>query len=113
MSIQHTKTIDSIRVINDDRKIVYEVDVTISSFDDSAPEDTQVTLNTSYLLSVDSIDETSNDFIEYENLTPELIFSWIEEQHSERYEEQANESRIFNILNPPKPKYTRLDLPWN
>jgi hypothetical protein len=104
MSIQHTKTIDSIRIINDDRKIVHEVDVTISSFGDSALEDTQVTLNTSYLLSVDSIDETSNDFIEYENLTPELIFSWIE---------LSNESRIHNILNPPKPKYARLNLPWN
>jgi hypothetical protein len=95
MAINHTRTIENLRVLNNGNNIVCEVQVEWTSSDDSDIERT--TINSS---------ET------YEVETEETVEGWIATELAEQTVTERHESWINSVLNPPAPRRINKTTPW-
>lgn len=104
MEITHTYQIRELEQLNDDSGTVCNVWFKITSTDGThmIDSDERVELNTNNI----------ENFISYEDLTEEIVLSWIEAS------EEAERSRTGHIgwieytRNPPKPRTVVKGLPW-
>ena len=115
MAVSHNVYVNKIKILNDDRNIISNVEFTIESSDDSDSETFQVS-KTFFTLDT-SGGNTASGFIDYNSLQESDITSWNDEygvsisSQLDR-EKEIHENNIENILNPPTPVVVEKDKPW-
>lgn len=115
MAIQHSKSIQGIRVLNTGSKdVVCEVDVTVTSYDDSDQEGTIIESNMNFELTTDGITSESEGWVAFDSLTEEIIYGWLGSELTDKETVIKNEDAfvINQQLNPPTPAIVNKDLPW-
>lgn len=100
MSIIHNRKIKNLTISSDDNKVVCEVYVRFTSYDDSNKEETTVNSEYPFELKCDGISLNSPGFIPFENLTKEIVEGWIEDKLLEKESSiyQNHISRINSII---------------
>ena len=69
MAITHTRTIENLRVLNDDNNIVCRVRVKWTSSDDSDVERTTIESSKAFKIETEGVTSESDGFISFESLT--------------------------------------------
>ena len=122
MATTHTREIISINVINDGTNdVVSDVIFKFTSNNDSevlnGPESERVTIR-NFNVETEGVSNSSEGFVEFANLTQEIIEGWIGEEFvnfcSRIESENSNhfDFRISDITNPPAPRIVKRDRPW-
>lgn len=104
MTAIQRKKIKDLEVINNGNDIVTNVVIEWVTYDDSDPEEIREMANRIFTLDTDEVDISSSGFIPYNDLTPEIIFNWIEKElNSVRIKEMEQRliTNINNRVNPP------------
>tara|TARA_R100001015_G_C4508311_1_gene80754 strand:+ start:97 stop:519 length:423 start_codon:yes stop_codon:yes gene_type:complete len=115
MAVSHNVYVSKIKILNDNRNIISNVEFIIESSDDSDSETFQVS-KTFFTLDT-SGGNTASGFIDYNSLKESDITSWNDEygvsisSQLDR-EKEIHENIIGNILNPPTPVVVEKDKPW-
>jgi len=115
MAVSHNVYVNKIKILNDDRNIISNVEFIIESSDDSDSETFQVS-KTFFTLDT-SGGNTASGFIDYNSLKESDITSWNDEygvsisSQLDR-EKEIHENIIGSILNPPTPVVVEKDKPW-
>ena len=122
MSTTHTREIVSINVINDDTNdVVSSVIFRFTSTNDSEVlgENDAIRLDLRhFFIKTAGVSNSSEGFVEYDNLTQEIIEGWLGEKFvklcSEIESENSNyfDTRINEITNPPVPRTVTKSRPW-
>lgn len=105
MAVTHTWSITRLEQLNDGTGTVTEVFYNVFSED-------EISCNSSGSVQLD----TSNieNFIEYQNLTEEVLLGWVKEKLGENLgnHEINNAAWIESVKNPPAPRTISQPLPW-
>lgn len=112
MNIQHSYTINNLtrkKQEGDLQNVVTEVDFTLKSIDLDTPTGEYDTV-TSRVVKLKSSDIVSEDFIPYENLTQQIVLSWILEKSIDL--ELYHEKIMNDLFNPPELEYVEESPPW-
>lgn len=106
MAVTHTWSITRLEQLNNSTGTVTEVFYNVFS------EEDEISCNSSggVILDTDSIE----NFIEYENLTEEILLGWVKEKLGENLgnHEINNAAWIDSVKNPPAPRTISQPLPW-
>ena len=116
MAISHNVYVSKIKILNDDKNIISNVEYTIESSDDSDKDKTFQVSRAFFMLDT-SGGNTASGFIDYNSLKESDITSWNDEfgvsiSSQLDSEKEIHESIIGNILNPPAPVVVEKDKPW-
>ena len=108
MLITHTWSIESLEQLNDETGTVTNILYTVHSTD----SDSDVSCNASGVVRL--ITENIENFIEYQDLTEEILLGWVKEKLGENLgnHEVNNASWINSVVNPPAPRTVSKPLPW-
>jgi len=115
MAIQHSKSIRGMRVLNTGSKdVVCEVDITVTSYDDSDQEGTTIESNMDFELTTDGITSESEGWVAFDSLTEEIIYGWLGSELADQETNIQNKhlQRINLVLNPPAPPIVSKATPW-
>jgi hypothetical protein len=112
MAINHTRTIENLRVLNNGNNIVCEVQVEWTSSDDSDIERTTINSSETYEVETEDLTPDSDGFISFESLTQETVEGWIATELAEQTVTERHESWINSVLNPPAPRRINKTTPW-
>lgn len=106
MAVTHTWKIKNLTQLNDGSGTVKSVQYELFSTDGEISE------KTGGFIYLDT--ENIENFIQYENLTEEVILGWVKEvlESELSYPEADNENRINFKKNPPAPTFISTPLPW-
>ncbi len=111
MAITHTETVHKMSVLNDGTDVVAHIDIEVFSVDDSDPVKLKYTSH--IIADVDTSGGTSAaGFVEYGNLTEDVVKGWISAELAASPRKAAAEAWIENKKNPPKPPEVSKTLPW-
>ncbi len=116
MAISHNVCVSKIKILNDDKNIISNVEYTIESSDDSDTDKTFQVSRAFFTLDT-SGGNTASGFIDYNSLKESDITSWNDEfgvsiSSQLDSEKEIHENIIGNILNPPTPVVVEKDKPW-
>jgi len=107
MAVQHTWSINEIVQLNNGTGTVSSVNLLLRSVDGD--------FNASISKRIDLETENIENFIEYKDLTEEIVLNWAKEilgqQMISRFESR-NENFIEVQKNPPAPEFITVELPW-
>jgi hypothetical protein len=112
MAITHTRTIEKLRVLNDDNNIVCRVKVKWTSSDDSDVERTTIESSKAFKIETEGVTSDSDGFISFESLTQETVEEWIATELAEQTVTTKHESKINSILNHTSPLSLSKTTPW-
>jgi len=106
MAVTHNWSITKLEQLNDGTGTVIEIQYKVFSKNEVSCESSG-----SVGLDTDSID----NFIEYENLTEEILLGWVKEKLGENLgnHEINNAAWIESVENPPEPRTISQPLPWS
>lgn len=105
MEVTHTYKVHGLEQINDESGTVCSIWYSVTSTDgeNSIDSSERGELNT----------ENIQNFIDFENLTEEVVTEWAKNhEHSPRVE-QSHIRYLEYKRNPPKPATIHVDLPWS
>jgi hypothetical protein len=106
MSVTHTWSIERLEQLNNETGTVANIFFKVYSVDGdvNCTSSGMVDLNT----------ENIEEFIDYEDLTEELLLEWVKERLGENLGnfEINNAAWIDSVLNPPAPRVITKPLPW-
>tara|TARA_B100001113_G_scaffold346038_1_gene336408 strand:- start:317 stop:652 length:336 start_codon:yes stop_codon:yes gene_type:complete len=111
MAITHTETVTDLTVLNDGTDVVSVIDITTVSVDDSDPSNLTRTFYDTYRIDT-SGGTSAAGFVEYGNLTEDVVKGWISAELAASPRKAAAEAWIENKKNPPKPPEVSKTLPW-
>ena len=116
MAVSHNVYVSKIKILNDDRNIISNVEYIIESSDDLDSEKTFQVSKAFFTLDT-SGGNTASGFIDYNSLKESDITSWNDEfgvniSSQLDSEKEIHEKIIGNILNPPAPVVVEKDKPW-
>ena len=118
MALLQKKKIKAVEVFNNADEIVTQVVVEWHTYDTIDPEEFSVKEEKRFTLETDEVDPTDPGFVAYEDLTEDIVMSWLSERfQSPRIKEMEKrmESEITNRANPPapvEPAVVNKGLPW-
>lgn len=105
MAVTHTWSIIRLEQLNDGAGTVTEVFYNVLSED-------EISCNSSGCVTLDT--DSIENFIDYENLTEEILLGWVKEKLGENLgnHEINNAAWIDSVKNPPAPRTISQPLPW-
>ena len=114
MTIQHSRTIENLEVLNDGNNVVTEVEVRFVSYDDSDEERTTIDSSFRFELETEGVTPDSDGFVAFGSLTAETVEGWLgEELTTQEASAQAGHTAWINsVLNPPAPRTVNKATPW-
>lgn len=112
MAITHTRAIETLEVLNDGNNVVCEVEVKWVSSDDSEPERTTIQSSQRYILQTEDVSPDVDGFVNFEDLTAEIVEGWIVDKLAESTVEAGHTAWINSVLNPPAPRTINKTTPW-
>ena len=114
MTIQHSRTIENLEVLNDGNNVVTEVEVCFVSYDDSDQERTTIDSTSRFELETEGVTTGSEGFVAFASLTAETVEGWLgEELTTQEASAQAGHTAWINsVLNPPAPRTVNKATPW-
>tara|TARA_B100000073_G_C23564925_1_gene505651 strand:- start:49 stop:396 length:348 start_codon:yes stop_codon:yes gene_type:complete len=115
MAIQHSRTLDSLEVLNSgDQDVVCRVQYRFTSYDDSDQERTTIESSYSFNLSTDGRSSSSDGWVAYASLDQATIENWLGSEFTDAKTtcEEGNSLWINSVLNPPAPPTVNKALPW-
>lgn len=115
MAIQHSRTLDSLEVLNSgDQDVVCRVQYRFTSYDDSDQERTTIESGDTFDLSTEERTSSSDGWVAYADLTEETIAGWLGSKltDAETRNQAGHTSWINSVLNPPAPPTVNKALPW-
>ena len=112
MAITHNVDILKLTVLNDGTDLVSEIDVEITSVDDSDPSNLTQTNYDTYI--VDSSGGTgASGFVAYGSLSEDVVKGWIADELAASNTKTLAEAWIESKKNPPTPPEVNKTLPWS
>ena len=115
MTIQHSKTIENLEVLNsDDQDVVCRVRFKFVSYDDSDQERTTIESHEEFDLSTDERSSSSDGWVAYASLDQATIEGWLGSKLTDQETnlQERHTSWIDSVLNPPAPPMVNKALPW-
>jgi|TARA_B100000085_G_C18174829_1_gene363026 hypothetical protein len=114
MAIQHSKSIESLQVLNSgSNDIVSKVRVIFTSYDDSDQAGTTIESHERFDINTDGVSNTDSGFVAFADLTESTIFGWISNLSDMETRFQTNHTSWINsVLNPPTPPTVNRANPW-
>ena len=114
MAITHTKAVTELVIINDNDKIVSEVQITTTSVDDSNPSVLTISGVDMVTLETTGITTSTVGFTTFTNLTESAILDWdaVKNDPSIATTIIHQTSWIGSVKNPPTPTHKSEALPW-
>jgi len=114
MTIQHSRTIENLEVLNDGNNVVTEVEVRFVSYDDSDQERTTIQSGHRFQLETEGVTPDSDGFVAFGSLTAETVEGWLGEELTDEEErvQRHHTSWIDSVLNPPAPRTVNKATPW-
>lgn len=105
MAVTHTWSITRLEQLNDGTGTVTEVFYNVLSED-------EISCNSSGSVRLDT--DSIENFIQYQNLTEEILLGWVKEKLGENLgnHEVNNAAWIESVKNPPAPRTISQPLPW-
>ena len=114
MAITHTKTVTELVIINDNDKIVSEVQITTTSVDDSNPSVLTRSGVDMVTLETTGITTSTVGFTTFANLTESAILDWDPVKNDPNIATTIihQTAWIESVKNPPAPAEVSEALPW-
>lgn len=114
MTIQHSRTIENLEVLNDGNNVVTEVTVRFDSYDDSDQKRTKISSNHRFELETEGITPESEGFVAFDSLTAETVEGWLSDKLTtqEANVQTGHTTWINSVLNPPAPRTVNKATPW-
>jgi len=114
MTIQHSRTIENLEVLNDGNNVVTEVEVRFVSYDDSDEERTTIQSEHRFRLETEGVTPDSDGFVAFDSLTAETVEGWLGEKLTtqEANTQASHTAWINSVLNPPAPRTVNKATPW-
>ena len=111
MAITHNVDILKLTVLNDGTDLVSEIDVEITSVDDSDPSNLTRTSYDRFLIDT-SGGTSAAGFISYGSLSEDVVKGWISAELAASERKALAEAWIEDKKNPPTPPEVSKALPW-
>ena len=111
MAITHTQTVSNLTVLNDGTDLVSEIDVEITSVDDSDPSNLTRTSYDRFVIDT-SGGTSAAGFVSYGSLSKDVVKGWISAELAASRRIANAEKWIESKKNPPTPIKVSKTLPW-
>ena len=114
MTIQHSRTIENLEVLNDGNDVVTQVEVRFVSYDDSDQERTTIDSSFRFELETEGVTSESEGFVAFASLTAETVEGWLGDKLTtqEANAQAGHTAWIDSVLNPPAPRTVNKATPW-
>ena len=114
MALTHTKTVTNLIILNNNDKIVSEIEVTTTSVDDSNPSVLTAKGTDIVTLETTGITTSTVGFTTFANLTESVILNWdaVKNDLSIANTVVTQTAWIESVKNPPTPTHKEEALPW-
>ncbi len=111
MAITHNINVIKLTVINDGEDVVSEIDVEITSVDDSDPSNLTRTSYDRFVIDTSS-GTSAAGFVSYDSLSEDVVKGWISTELAASRMIVNAEKWIESKKNPPTPIKVSKTLPW-